>query len=379
MRRNTSRCRVVAALALSAVVASSGCSWRGANSLPLPGTEGGEPGSFEIHAQLPEVTNLEQNSRVRLGDVVVGNVTKIERQGWHALVTIHLNGNVQLPENATATVGQTSLLGSLHIELAPPADAPSVGKLHNGSLIPLQNASSYPTTERTLAAVSMLLNGGGLGQAQDITKAFSVAFAGREKDLRSFIEQIDQFVGHLDEQKDDIIAAADSLNRLVGQFAEQKPVLDEALRTIPDALSVLKDQRHNLVEALTQFGQFSALAADASNQTKDALARNLRNLAPVLQSLANAGPAMTRSLSYLLTFPWPNETLRNWVRGDYANLTAVIDLTLSRLDTSFLTGTRFEGELTELEMKWGRTIGQFPSPATAGNPLVAPYHLDQGP
>jgi phospholipid/cholesterol/gamma-HCH transport system substrate-binding protein len=379
MRRNTLRCRVVAALALSAVVASSGCSWRGANSLPLPGTEGGEPGSFEIHAQLPEVTNLEQNSRVRLGDVVVGNVTKIERQGWHALVTIHLNGNVRLPENATATVGQTSLLGSLHIELAPPADAPSVGKLHNGSLIPLQNASSYPTTERTLAAVSMLLNGGGLGQAQDITKAFSVAFAGREKDLRSFIEQIDQFVGHLDEQKDDIIAAADSLNRLVGQFAEQKPVLDEALRTIPDALSVLKDQRHHLVEALTQFGQFSALAADASNQTKDALARNLRNLAPVLQSLANAGPAMTRSLSYLLTFPWPNETLRNWVRGDYANLTAVIDLTLSRLDTSFLTGTRFEGELTELEMKWGRTIGQFPSPATAGNPLVAPYHLDQGP
>jgi phospholipid/cholesterol/gamma-HCH transport system substrate-binding protein len=225
----------------------------------------------------------------------------------------------------------------------------------------------------------MLLNGGGLGQAQDITKAFSVAFAGREKDLRSFIEQIDQFVGHLDEQKDDIIAAADSLNRLVGQFAEQKPVLDEALRTIPDALSVLKDQRHHLVEALTQFGQFSALAADASNQTKDALARNLRNLAPVLQSLANAGPAMTRSLSYLLTFPWPNETLRNWVRGDYANLTAVIDLTLSRLDTSFLTGTRFEGELTELEMKWGRTVGQFPSPATAGNPLVAPYHLDQGP
>jgi phospholipid/cholesterol/gamma-HCH transport system substrate-binding protein len=379
MRGNALRSRAVAAVVLSVVVAVSGCSWRGANSLPLPGTEGGEPGSFEIHAQLPEVTNLEQNSRVRLGDVVVGNVTKIERQGWHALVTIHLNGNVRLPENATATVGQTSLLGSLHIELAPPVDVPPVGKLHNGSLIPLQNASSYPTTERTLAAVSMLLNGGGLGQAQDITKAFSVAFAGREKDLRSFIEQIDQFVGHLDDQKDDIIAAADSLNRLVGQFAEQKPVLDEALRTIPDALSVLNDQRDNLVEALTQFGQFSALAADASNQTKDALARNLRNLAPVLQSFANAGPAMTRSLSYLLTFPWPNETLRNWVRGDYANLTAVIDLTLSRLDTSFLTGTRFEGELTELEMKWGRTIGQFPSPATAGNPLVAPYHLDQGP
>ena len=95
--------------------------------------------------------------------------------------------------------------------------------------------------------------------------------------------------------------------------------------------------------------------------------------------MANAGPNLTRSLSLLATFPWPKETVENWVRGDYANLTAVVDLTLSRIDTSLFTGTRFEGELTELEMQWGRTIGQLPSPYTAGNPLVIPYRLDQGP
>jgi phospholipid/cholesterol/gamma-HCH transport system substrate-binding protein len=57
----------------------------------------------------------------------------------------------------------------------------------------------------------------------------------------------------------------------------------------------------------------------------------------------------------------------------------VFDLTLSRLDTGLFTGTRWEGNLTELEMYWGRTIGQLPSPVTARNPLVAPYRLDQGP
>ncbi len=81
----------------------------------------------------------------------------------------------------------------------------------------------------------------------------------------------------------------------------------------------------------------------------------------------------------LPTYPFPKETLTKWIRGDYANLTAVIDLTLSRLDSSFFTGTRFEGELTELEMQWGRTIGQLPSPYTAANPLVVPYKVDQGP
>jgi phospholipid/cholesterol/gamma-HCH transport system substrate-binding protein len=224
-----------------------------------------------------------------------------------------------------------------------------------------------------------LLNGGGVGQLQDITKALSTAFAGRENDLRSLIQQLDTFVSYLNDQTGDIIAATDSLNNFAGQVAVQKPVVDKALKTIPDALSMLKDQRNNLADALDQLGKFSALVTDSTNQTKDNVVKELKDVGPVLQSLADAGPALTRSLSFYSTFPFPKESLSKWLRGDYANLTAVVDLTLSRLDAGLFTGTRFEGNLTELEMQWGRTIGQMPSPYTAGNPLVVPYHWDQGP
>ena len=367
----------LAALALTAV-GVSGCGWRGLNSLPLPGTEGGGPGSYLIQAQVPNVNNIEPNSRVRVGDVNVGNVTGIERQGWHALVTMRINGGVELPANATAKMGQTSLLGSQHIELAPPTLEAPQGRLHDGSLIPLRNGGAYPTTEQALAAISLLLNGGGVGQLQDVVETFSTALRGREHDLRSLIEQLDLYVRYVNDQTDDIIDATESLNRVAGTFADQKPVVDRALRTIPDALAVLRDERENLAEALDQLGKFSAITADSVNQTKESLVAELKDLAPVLRSAANAGPALTRSLSILATYPWPNETIENWVRGDYGNLTAVIDLTLSRMDASFLTGTRFEGKLTALEMQWGRTIGQLPSPYTAGNPLVAPYYVDQG-
>jgi len=360
---------------------SSGCAdWRGVNSLPLPGTEGGEPGSYTIQAQLPDVDNIERNSRVRVGDVTVGNVTKIERQGWNALLTMSINGDVVLPANATATVGQTSLLGSLHIELSPPKDVASEGRLANGSVIPLAAGSSYPNTEQALASVSLVLNGGGIGNIQDVTQALSTAFRGRDGgDLRSLLTQLDTFVTYLNDQTGDIIAASDGLNNLVGQLADQKQVVDKALKTIPNALAVLNDERTNLADALGELGKFSALTADSVNESKDALVKNLRNLGPVLQSLEDAGPALTRSLDFFTTFPFPKPTLSKWLRGDFANLTAVIDLTLSRLDAGLLTGTRFEGELTELEMQWGRTIGQMPSPYTARNPLVVPYQFDQGP
>lgn len=360
------------------VFALSSCGWQGVNSLPLPGTEGRGAGAFTIQAQLPDVDNIQRNSRVQIGDVAVGTVTKIERQGWHALVTMSVNREVALPANATATIGQTSLFGSKHIELAPPKNESPQGRLQSGSLIPLSSGNAYPTTEKTLAAVSMLFNGGGIGQIQDITEALSTAFAGRENDLRSLIQQVDIYVRYLNDQVDDIIAATDSLNNLVGQIADQQPVLDHALRTIPDALAVLKDQRQNLADALDSLGKFSALTADSVSQTKDAIVRELNQFGPVLQSLADAGPALTRSLSALSTYPWVKENITKGFRGDLLNLSAVADLTLSRIDSGFFTGTRWEGDLTKLELQWGRTIGQIPSPYTAGNPLVAPYHFDQG-
>jgi phospholipid/cholesterol/gamma-HCH transport system substrate-binding protein len=372
--------RWVTTLVLAVAVAVvAGCQWKGLNSLPMPGTQGTGDGSFVVQAQLPDVGTIERNSRVRFGDVNVGTITDIERQGWHALVTLRLNGDVDLPANATAKIGQTSLLGSLHLELAPPTDAPAQGKLHEGSLIPLRNGGAYPSTDQTLAGLSLLLNGGGIGQLQDINTAFATAFAGREGELRSLIEQVDQFVGHVDDQKDDIIAATDSFNNLVSQFAAQKPVLDKALHTLPDAITVLSDQRNNLSDAIDAFGKFSALTADAVNQTKRNLVSELRAAAPVLDSLANAGPSLTRSLSILPTMPFPLENVPKMVRGEYINTDAVFDLTLSRLDSDLFIGTRFEGNLTKLEIQWGRTIGQLPSPYTAGNPLIVPYNLNQGP
>lgn len=366
-------------LALGAIATATACEWRGLNSLPMPGTEGGGPGSFEIQAQLPDIGYIQENSRVRVGDANVGTITRIERQDWHALVTMTLNENVNLPANSTAKVGQTSLLGSLHVELAPPVDAAPEGRLHEGSLIPLENGGAYPGTDKTLSALSLVLNGGGIGEVQDITMAFATAFAGREADLRNLIGQLDEFVIRLNQQTGDIIAATESFNGLVSQVADQQPVVDRAIHTIPDALEVLADQRQKLVDAADSFGKFSALATDTVNQSKDNLMKELHQVGPVLQSLADAGPALTRSLDFIGTFPWAKGPLDKWIRGDYANITAIADLTLSRIDNNIFSGTRFEGELTELEMQWGRTIGQLPSPYTASNPLVAPYRFDQGP
>ena len=193
----------------------------------------------------------------------VGHVTKIERQGWHALVTMRLNGDVELPANATAKIGQTSLLGSLHIELAPPTDA-AAGRPAARRIADPAVARRRPTRppSRRWPRVSMVLNGGGLGQIQDITEAFSTAFRGREQDLRSLISELDRFAANLNDQTDDIIAATESLNNLVGSSPRRSRCWTRRSRPFPMRWPCSTTSARTSPTPPTQLGKFSALAAD---------------------------------------------------------------------------------------------------------------------
>ncbi|MFM9035325.1 MAG: mammalian cell entry protein, partial [Mycobacterium sp.] len=69
----------IAAVAAAACVALSagGCAFGGLNSRPLPGAVGRGPGAAVYHVELANVSTLEPNSPVLLGDVVVGSVNSM--------------------------------------------------------------------------------------------------------------------------------------------------------------------------------------------------------------------------------------------------------------------------------------------------------------
>ena len=153
----------------------------GLNSLPLPGAVGRGPGANIYHVQVANVGTLESNSPVMIDDVVVGSVGKMTVQGWHADVEISVKPGMVIPANAVATVGQTSLLGSMHLALNPPLGQAPSGRLQPGGTIPLNNSSTYPSTEQTLSALSVVVNGGGLGQIGDIIHNFNAALSGHDR------------------------------------------------------------------------------------------------------------------------------------------------------------------------------------------------------
>ncbi|MFF0493317.1 MCE family protein [Nocardia sp. NPDC003482] len=355
-----------AAIGLAVLLGATGCQWDGLNSLPMPGAAGTGEGSWRVRIQMPNVTTLTRNSPVKVDDVTVGTVTDIEVEDWHALVTVSLDKDVTLPANAIARIGQTSLLGSNHVELAAPEGVEPEGRLHDGDLIPLARAGTYPTTEQTLSSLSVVLNGGGISQLETITHELNATFTGRQDAIRDLLPQLAQLTATLDQQTGDIVAAMNGLDRFSGQLAQQKDQVTAAIQQIHPALTVLADRRENITKTITALGDLSDVVQRVIAQGGDDLKANLANLAPTLQSLASTGDRLAASLQLLLTFPFPIKGINKAVKGDYMNLFVTYDLTSSRLDSNFLTGTPLGGRFGGVQAMYGVEAALGTIAGTAG-------------
>ncbi|WP_375482475.1 MCE family protein [uncultured Mycobacterium sp.] len=324
------------------MLAATGCAFNGLNSLPLPGATGRGPGADIYHVEIPNVGTMEPNSPVMIDDVVVGSVNKETVKAWHADVEISVKRDVVVPANAVARVGQTSLLGSMHLELNPPPGQQGIGRLKPGATIPLNRASTYPSTEQTLSSLSVVVNAGGLGQIGDIIHNFSAALSQNPRAVRDLLVRLDRFVGTLDEQRDNLVASIQGLNRFADTLAAQRDVITTALRKVPPALDVLIRERPRIITALDKLRVFSDTTTRLINDAGADLVKNLQNLEPTIRALADVGPDLDKALTYAPTFPFPQNIIDRAFRGDFTNAFIVLDFTNARLRGATLLGTHWE-------------------------------------
>lgn len=320
----------------------AGCQFNGLNSLAMPGTAGHGSGAFSITVEMPDVATLPQNSPVMVDDVTVGSVSGISAEqradgSFYAAVKLALNKNVVLPANATATVAQTSLLGSMHIDLARPKDKPETGRLKDGSKIAEANTGRYPTTEEVLSALGIVVNKGNLGALEDITDETYQAFAGRQDQFADLIPRLAELTAGLNRQTNDIIDAVDGLNRFSATLARDKDNLGRALDTLPEALRVLNKNRDHIVEAFAALKKLATVTSHVLAKTKVDFAEDLKGLYSVVKALSDNRKEFVTSLQLLLTFPFPNFGIKQSVRGDYLNVFTTYDLTLRRIGETFFT------------------------------------------
>ncbi len=332
----TLRLRALVALVAAALMLT-GCSFD-VYKLPLPGGPNVGSHPITVTAQFRDVLDLVPDSTVKVNDVTVGKITDIELDGYHAQVTMQLRNDTQLPDNPVATIQQTSLLGEKFVELAAPPSGASPNPLKNGDVIPLAQTGQNPEVEQVLGALSLMLNGGGVGQLQTITRELNQTLHGREGDARSVLHQIRSFSGQLDRHKQQIVTALEALNRLSVSLNRQRSTIDATLNQLPGALRSIDSQRHDLVRMLRSLAHLSGVGVHVISLSKASTIDTLRQLSPVLSQLQASGSNFVNAFNVALTYPFVDEVVgrdpqvaRNLQMGDYTNLDVKLDVSLDGL------------------------------------------------
>jgi phospholipid/cholesterol/gamma-HCH transport system substrate-binding protein len=322
----------VGALVTASALVLTGCSFKGIYDLPLPGGADLGDHPYTVNVEFRDVLDLTPKAGVKVNEVPIGQVENVglTKDGWHALVTLKVNGDVKLPANALANVKQSSLLGEKYVELASPGDDQAQGKLADNATIPLARTNRSVEVEELLGALSLLLNGGGVDQLNTITKELNNATSGREPDIKALLDNANLLVTNLDNQSRNITRAIDGLNRLSSTLNDQKDKLVGAVDNLGPGLGVLESQRGQLVTMLNALDNLSGVATETVNASQKDLVADLKALTPTLQKLGEAGNDLPKALQILLTFPFSDQAV-NGVKGDYFNLYAKVDLNLQTI------------------------------------------------
>ncbi|WP_289007959.1 MCE family protein [uncultured Thermomonospora sp.] len=339
----------LAAAAAALSVGLSGCSFTGVESIPLPGGPDLGERPITVRAEFANVLDLVPQSVVKLNDVSVGKVTKVELQrgstpgqSWQAVVTFKLRRDVNLPDNARATITQTSLLGEKFVALSPPVgEAPSADRLGDGDLIPLSRTGRGAEIEEVLSAMSLLLNGGGLEQVSTITQELNAVMNGRTDTIKSVLHKVDTFVGTLDRHRGAIVRAIDSIDRLSKQLADERATITATIDQTGPAIEILEQNRADLTRMLVSLDKLSRTTTRVINASHADMVANLKSLQTTLQYLNKAGSNLPKALETMTTFPFP-ATFANVLRGDYSNLHMTLDLDMKNLTQNLLGGTELE-------------------------------------
>ncbi len=306
-----------------ALIGLSGCGVLGDGfyDTPLPGGADLGKNPYSLSAEFDDVLDLVPQSSVKVDNVAVGKVTniKLSKDRRSAIVTTSINGDVELPAGTTARIQQTTLLGEKYVAFVKPSEPEAGPDLKDGDHIAAGDTSQAAEVEEVLGALSMVLNGGGIGQFQEISRELQAVSEGRPEEIKGFLRTMDDFVSTIDERSEAITNAIDELDSLSRTLDNDRDKISNALEDLSPGMKVMADQRRDLVEMLEALDRLSAVSVETLNASQDDIVASLESLAPILEQLAAAGEDLPQSLEILLTYPFPDSVL-GAIKGDYMNV-----------------------------------------------------------
>ncbi|QIS21989.1 MCE family protein [Nocardia terpenica] len=252
--------------ALAAVlVSTAGCAVT-VDTLPMPKPGIGGPG-YPLHAVFRDALNLPDHAHVTIGGTEIGTVTRISTTDFLADVEMRIRDDIRLPRGTTAELRQATPLGDVFVAVTLPSNQEAGQPLRPGDSIDVEHTATAASVEQLMMSVSMLVNGGGLNQAAQLTTQLNSMFAGRAPELTHLITEMTDVITALNDRTGDIDSTLTGLNALSGELARRKTELGTAADTFPQLLGLTQENNQRIVDLLHKVSVTMAALGDFTDTT----------------------------------------------------------------------------------------------------------------
>jgi phospholipid/cholesterol/gamma-HCH transport system substrate-binding protein len=319
----TARRRLVATLAAAGVATGllAGC---GLKLEQLPSPKGVSGATYHVTAQFGDVSNLVEGAKVKLQGVVVGDVTSIKTRQFLADVTMEISKKFVLARTSTFQVRFNTPLGENFIAVTSPAVTGN-DVLADGTTVPVAQTGEAPGIEDTFAAVSLLLNGGGLDKLHIIANELDAALKGRAGQVRDSLVQLHTVISNFVANNADFDKALDGLAAMSSSLARGDSLVAKALAQFPTTFATLATDTGQIRQLLDKVATLGDTVQGLLNRSESSLVADVQSLRPTLDSLTATQSNLIPSFDALIRF---GQLFDRATPGDYVNINATIQFLL---------------------------------------------------
>lgn len=276
-----------AVVAVAMATATSACTALDVDSLPQPGRSYSD--GYDITLQFENVLNLPDRAKVVMGGTEIGTVTDVEVTTRQVDVTAKIDPSVAIPSNVRAALEQATVLGDIYLSLDAPDDQPPAPRLAPGGTVMLEQTTSPPQLEDTLARLADFVSSGSIQRLQNTIIGIN-RVTPPEPALRDLASQVSA----------DLTDLSDNID-----------VVDQMLNSVSATGTILHDR---LSSAQYWFSPRGMRGFDRAMQTSNYLGRLFPSvgsvytggywLVPFLHSLGQSTDALRRS-KWAFEDEWP--------------------------------------------------------------------------
>lgn len=271
--------RLITVVLLGLALLLTGCGLLGGN------------GDYTVTAELSRSYNLFPGSPVRVVGIDVGTIADVQvpEGGQTVRVTMRIDGDTDLPRDATATVVPEALIGERYVQLTAYEGGE---RLEDGDVIPLERTEVPAEFDEVLESLNRFVGGLDEDEVARFVSNFAEAFDGQGEQLGRTIDRAHEAIGVLEDNDEELVALASRLADLNATLATRDQQLGRIIQDFDTLATSLVDDRQDIDAALSGLVR-------VTRQLAQLLETNRETLEEDIGTLTRVGRTAQRNLDYI--------------------------------------------------------------------------------